>query len=403
MAEIRRNRFAFLVNSLFEEFERIRKDHKLPIPEYIKQPDYLGFDQAADIKTPHKINPDNCTLSHVVYITLTNKQYDFSAHGFPEVIINNRLQFQSGPLRKAIGKFANGEEVIFLSKKYYNAYLSFLGWKPEDLETKFLRSGIQIPELNIRWETKTHKQRGSRASSGNVLFEHDIFLASPKLTLGRKINIDFADFRNTLSEALGDKYNDEIEKVLIHHFFGFVPKDLNKEYELFEKYMTDLKVQLDKKGFNVYDSRADKTMSDIYGIGHPPTQLKKDLSAIDRSRTYILVSPYPRLFSSAWVEAGVAISKGKPCKFICSDRMRDLPYILQDRSGTHVFDVVEYRGMATESIKKRIKFTIKVITEWSPFRCEDCHEKDGRAGRIGKEICTSCNGKGYFTLSETQH
>jgi DnaJ-class molecular chaperone len=79
--------------------------------------------------------------------------------------------------------------------------------------------------------------------------------------------------------------------------------------------------------------------------------------------------------------------------------MTDLPFILQERSSQMDFDVVEYRGMATKAIDKRIKFTIQNITEWSPFRCAVCFGKDGSKGHIGKNVCKTCNGLGYFTMS----
>ncbi len=145
---------------------------------------------------------------------------------------------------------------------------------------------------------------------------HDIYLAYPKLTPSRKINLDFEKFKRVLLKLLGKYSTKIVENAVIRHFFGFLPENSSKEYESFEDYLNKFRVALKEAGFEVYDSRQAKSMDDIDSFGAATDQLDLDMSALRRSKLYLLISPERRSFSSTWVETNMAVASGKPCLFI---------------------------------------------------------------------------------------
>ena len=229
MAEIRRNRFAFLVTSLFKEYERIRNEKNLPIPKTILQPDYLGYEKTAEIKGIPEINSDNCTLSHIIYFSLKDS-YDFRKKGFRDPQFETRMPIQGAVLRKAINDYSKQFDRINIGDNYLDAYLTFLGWSKEDFEAGFNENKEnQSLTIQVPWTIHGPKNINKINPTEDVPLEYDIFLASPKLTLGHKIKITFGKFRKTVKAALGRNFSKRIENILIKHFFGFVPKDLEKE------------------------------------------------------------------------------------------------------------------------------------------------------------------------------
>ncbi len=393
--------FALLFVLIFDEYEKILKHHKVPIPSDGTQETIMGYHEGARIKGTG-INKHNYSLSHVIYFELLKHDYDFTENGItPDKGRDGYLFFQGQCLVRAYRDYQAGRP-IELSENYYKAYCFFLEKRGLDFDQILNDPDTEFPqELTLYDTLKKTRQPSQTESKFEPLY--DIYLASPKLTLGRKINLDYEKFRRVLLNLLGKYFTKIVENAVIRHFFGFLPENLSKEYESFEDYLNKLRVALKEAGFEVYDSRQAKSEEDIYDLGSPTDQLALDMYAIKRSKAYLLISPYPRLFSSAWTEAGMALAWGKPCLFICKDRRRDLPFILRDKNSNGVdIQVREYRGLFEKAaIEHRVKTTVKLIKEWSAFRCETCNTLDHKVERtLGMNPHCQCGGLGYTCLGQ---
>ncbi len=128
-------------------------------------------------------------------------------------------------------------------------------------------------------------------------------------------------------------------------------------------------------------------------------QLERDRNNIRSSATYFLIAPYPRLFSSAWLEAGLALEMGKPCLFLCRDVAEDLPWVVQTSNQEPKISVREFRLFQKVDMAKKVEVTLTQVQDWSPFHCQTCYKADGPRGHIGSGECAQCRGKGFKIIS----
>lgn len=178
--------------------------------------------------------------------------------------------------------------------------------------------------------------------------DYDIFLASPKLTLERKIN-RYQQLNELITNDLQHfKLNDatllsktqgyaQLENRLMTHiqeaYFGFeLVNQPSKELEVFNQQVELLYHNLENEGLKVKYSRENVTLEEAK-FDFAPTILRQDYEDILKARSYLIVSPYPRLFTSAWVELGMAMMNHTPVMMIIMDTKKDIPYVITQRTG----------------------------------------------------------------------
>ena len=405
MAKLTRNQFAYLFTKLLEFYEKELGRAGLEVSKIGTQNSILGIGSHLKDLESNRLTLKTMSLSHVIYYTLLKRKYEFESLGFPERRNANKgLLFQAGLLLKAFGAYNRGVEEIKLSDKYRNAYLAFIKCSLEEFEEEPIISFSAPAKLQL-FNTLIKTRSNVTGSSNNIEveesnFDYDIFLASPKLTLGRKIYVYYKNFEENIRTILKEGFTKKVRDTLIKHFFGFLPPNLTMEYDSFEKYIDGLITELEDLGFRVYDSRKGKDLKDVLGVGKAGDQLKKDIKIIEKCRTYVLVACYPRLFTSAWLEAGIALGSKKPCIFVCKDRIDDLLWVLQNDSKDLGIEVIEYRDIFETSLKDRIKSTALRITRTNAFRCESCALEEGLDGYLGDVKCQTCAGKGYVISNQ---
>lgn len=362
---LKRSEFAYLFHKLFEKYRLALSHHSIDPP--VKQEDILGYGHAARIKGTG-ISQSNRSLSHVVYFDLWKRKYQFERNGFKREVKEGTLRLQGGELQNAYLEYNNGYSKVYLSPSYLKAYLFYLGITRDNLET-FSATYDNVPPLLVI-PFSSNKRRGvrpgvpvSQISSSEIIF--DIFLAAPILTLGLKIQENYEAFKNTLKDLLGTNFTQDVEEELIKHFFGFTTNDLQGEFEQFERSIEDLKGKLESLGLRVFYSREGVKVRNVSPVAQSQKQFIDDVEQIRKSKTYILISPYPRLFSSAWVESGAAVNMGKPCLFFCSQRKTDLPFVLQERSGTLNFDVSDSWNIKREISDEELQKIAEGIRDWT--------------------------------------
>lgn len=367
MAKLIRREFAYLFHALFDDYRRILSEHEITPPN--KQSTILGYNEGANIKEESGISQDNSSLSHIVYFTLKKRKYRFERNGFSREPEEGKLRIQGGELQNAYQEYNRGYSEVYLSDRYLNLYLFYFDISRDELRDKAATFDNVPEELVIPYSsTKPRKKGQSDSPPKKVEIVHDIYLAAPILTLATKIEENYKHFRGTLKDRLAKNYNSEVEADLIEHFFGFSADDLNGVQQKFENDIIALKTELQKLKLKVFDSREGISLTGLSPVAQSQEQFREDIDQIEKSSSYILISPFPRLFSSAWVEAGAAINMTKPCLFICSNRETDLPFVLQERSGSLNFDVSDKWNINQDLDEKKLESLAKGILSWHKLR-----------------------------------
>ncbi len=406
MATLKRKEFAYLFNKITKEYKRILKDYGIPLPDTMGGT--WGVNEHLHVGDPKKISKQHNSISHVVFYTIRDS-FDFKGfRNFSREFLNGtgHLLFQGRVLRRAYSQIIKGNKTIEISDRYLNAYLHFIDKDLSKIRKKAKTFNNEVedilPILKSKQKnlptSKSQEISTSQQDSTDSEIAYDIFLASPKLTLGKKIDVYFEEFRASVKEAQGEHYTKELDNILIKHFFGCNPPDLDGEYLRFEQYIEAVVKGLRDIGFQVHDSREEVKLEEMFGSDNATDQLKSDKRVMERCKTYLLITPYPRLFTSAFVEAGMAIEMGKPSMFICREPKDDLVWVLQDGSQTLQFTNRNMEHFFRISINKRVKNTVKSIKEWSAFHCKSCFEEIGNPGWKGNVKCPDCDGRGFHTL-----
>ncbi|NND33988.1 MAG: hypothetical protein HKN76_15475 [Saprospiraceae bacterium] len=363
MAKLNRSEFAYLFHVLFEHYRNVLSEYEISPPT--KQSTILGYNEGAIIKEELDISPSNSSLSHVVYFTLKKRKYRFDRNGFSREPDKGNLRVQGGEFQNAYQEYNRGYSEVYLPDKYLNLYLVYCNLSQEEFKKNAGKCDNVPEEIIIPYSsTKPRRKEKSKDSSNKVDIVHDIFLAAPILTLATKIEENYQNFSSTLKDRLDRNYNSEVEADLIEHFFGFSADDLNGVQQKFENDIIALKQQLQKLELKVLDSREGISLNGLSPVAQSQERFREDIEEIEKSSAYILISPFPRLFSSAWVESGAAINMRKPCLFICSNRETDLPFVLQERSGSLNFDVSDKWNINQDFDEEKLESMAMGIQKW---------------------------------------
>lgn len=175
---------------------------------------------------------------------------------------------------------------------------------------------------------------------------YDFFLASPKLSFEKKLQRhdhlqhaiekalhSFMIEENSIADYPGfQEWASKIKTQILWSFFDSADIQLpsTKEYNRFNSAVRKLYKNLCQQGYSVKFPRNKQNLEQaIYR--DPPSVFNEDYKYLLQSRYYLIVSPYPRLFSSAWVELGIALGLNKPVLIITRNKETDIPHIITQR------------------------------------------------------------------------
>ncbi len=188
MAQLSRPAFYCLVDKLLNVYEDTLRRLDITVPRANRDA-LLGLERNLIMVEPHKISARNRSLSHVVYLTLEGRKFDFAKYKFkdyskPFIRKDRKLLFQGAVLNRAIGSYRREEDPISLGDGYLAAYLFFVGWTMEDLSRNADKVDY-LPEEITLFETRSWTRRKVKRQGESAVhkIKYDIFLASPKLIL----------------------------------------------------------------------------------------------------------------------------------------------------------------------------------------------------------------------------
>lgn len=178
--------------------------------------------------------------------------------------------------------------------------------------------------------------------------EYDLFIAAPILGLKKKIesyksanrliSSELKRDSSQFSEATETKLSNALKEIFFENSepgidsFGYLEfhhKVQNFEEALEERYR-----------LNIYYSRSRKRFSIDSFFPYPTQTFNNDISAIKKARAFILICPYPHIFSSCWVQVGWAITLNLPIFLICPKR-EYLTFILTAASVREHIELIE--------------------------------------------------------------
>ena len=210
---------------------------------------------------------------------------------------------------------------------------------------------------------------------------NDIFIAAPKNSLAFKVkryNEFIEGLKVILKHDISDEKFQEVKKFAEIKFFGAeLSVDVNEITQRFSNQVQALKKALEEeKGLSVIcpslplnlEEAKQQIKSYVF---------KEDEEAINNSKIFLIISPYPRLFSSAFIEEGMAIGKQKP--IIC---------ITPNSNGDYVPELVK------SDIEEKI-FNSDFFCNFDEIRYL---EKDG--DEIPSEVLKKIIGKISYQLSK---
>lgn len=201
--------------------------------------------------------------------------------------------------------------------------------------------------------------------SARVDIKYDIFLSSTKTSLQTKLirhqffNEELLQlvesYTNILQSGHLEKFKKELKEKTQLRFFGRTLIDEGNESSLFNEAIEHFRKNLQEKlKLKIAFPRPNRILKKLEITGHPPTEFEEDYSDIISSKGYLIVSPYPQLFTSAWIGLSIAISFGKPILMITNDPKSDVPYIISNEMSHR--DFIHKQVNSIKEIPKMYEF-----------------------------------------------